>query len=299
MRRPLLCASILVFLLVAILSISLSTVVIANPVGMVFQEKEISPTAVNAQPPQIMFQSPTVNATCGATVLLRCNITGGAFQSNETAWISSLSYKGDWEQAGTAVQFRGAWGIDKLYVKGDLTYFSTNLTVPEGKHSITVWATEGGSYEQDTGQKFKGAEIVTIYTFHLSASQTVDFMVDSRSPTISVIAKENTTYTTSDVPLVFNVNESEANFTYCLDGQPASPVVGNSTLSNLPNGCHSIVVYATDKAGNVGVSEPVVFTVDASPFQTLQASEAIAIIVVVVITLIILFFKSRKSKPIS
>ncbi len=298
MRRPLLCASILVFSLFAVLCISLSTVVLANPVGMVFQEKEISPTAVNAQPPQIMFQSPKVNATCGATVLLRCNITGGVFQSNKTAFISYLSYKGDWEQAGTAVQFKGAWGIDKLYVKGDLTYFSTNLTVPEGKHSITVWATEGGSYEQDAGQKFQGSELITIYTFHLSASQTVDFTVDSTSPTISTIAKENTTYTTSDVPLVFNVNEPEATFAYCLDGQPAMSIVGNSTLNNLPNGCHSIVVYATDKAGNVGVSEPVVFTVDAQLFQSLQAVEAAAIAMVVAATLIILFFKRRRSKTV-
>ena len=263
--------------------------------GKVFQEKEISPTAVNAQPPQIMFQSPIVNATCGGIVLLRCNITGGTFQSNKIASISYLSYKGDWEQAGTTVQFKGAWGIDKLYVKGDLSYFSTNLTVPEGKHSITVWATEGGSYEQDTGQKFQGSELITIYTFHLSASQTVDFTVDSTSPKISVIAKENTTYTTIDVPLLFNVNETEATFTYCLDGKSATAVSGNGTLTNVSNGNHSIIMYATDRAGNVGTSQMVFFNVD-TPFPAMQVVVVTAIALAVLAPLATYLLKRRKSR---
>lgn len=250
---------------------------------------------MNAKPPTVAFQSPQENVTYGSTVMLRCNISAGASKIDYPASISYLSYEGDWQKMATPVQFKGTWGIDKLYVKGDLTYFSTNLTVPEGKHNITVWATQIGNYQEDTGQKFQGSELIRINSYHLGGSATVSFAVDCTAPTVLVLSSGNKTYNTADVPLQFNVNESESQYTYCLDGQPATIVKGNSTLTNLSNGNHNLTVYAVDAAGNVGTSETVSFEVDV-PFPTIQVTVAVAILSAVVILLPILLFKRRKSK---
>jgi hypothetical protein len=284
-------------LVLSIIAALLSDFASANPmeVGKVFEEQEFSPSAVDAKPPSITFQSPQENRTYASTVTLRCNITGGAYNKDaQPASITSLSYKGDWEKTGTAVQFKGTWGIDKLYVKGDLTYFSTNLTVPQGKHSITVWATELGGYQQDTGQKFQGSEVIKMYTFHLAASATVYFTVDCTAPTIS-LSMENKTYKTANVPLEFNVEETDLQFTYTLDGQPATAMTGNCSLTNLSNGYHNVTVHAVDQAGNVGTSETITFKVDA-PFPTLQVTVGALVLSAVAIFLPIVYFKRRKPK---
>ncbi len=117
----------------------------------------------------------------------------------------------------------------------------------------------------------------------------------STAPQVLVLSSGNKTYNTADVPLQFNVNESESQYSYCLDGQPATIVKGNSTLTNLSNGNHNLTVYAVDAARNVGTSETVSFEVDV-PFPTIQVTVAVAILSAVVILLPILLFKRRKSK---
>jgi hypothetical protein len=297
MRKAMLTTVLLSVLLLALVFVWFSSLARANPMemGKIFEDREISPSAVDAKPPTVAFQSPQENAIYGSTVMLRCNISAGASKIDYPASISYISYKGDWQKTTTPVQFKGTWGIDKLYVKGDLTYFSTNITVPEGKHNITVWATQIGSYQEDTGQKFHGSELIKINSYHLGASATVSFTVDCTAPAVLVLSTDNKTYNTADVPLQFNVNESESQYTYCLDGQPASAVEGNSTLTNLPNGNHNLTVYAVDEAGNVGASETVTFEVDV-PFPTMQVIVTAAILSPVVIVLPILLFKRHKSK---
>jgi hypothetical protein len=52
--------------------------------------------------------------------------------------------------------------------------------------------------------------------------------------------------------------------TYSLDGKANVTIAGNSTLTNLPDGSHSLVVYANDTAGNMGKSETIFFTADTT-----------------------------------
>lgn len=89
--------------------------------------------------------------------------------------------------------------------------------------------------------------------------------VDVTIPTISIVSPENKTYRVNDVPLIFTVNESTSWIGYSLNGQMNITVSGNTTLVGLPDGVHTITVYANDTMGNMGSSDTVYFTIDSNP----------------------------------
>ena len=86
------------------------------------------------------------------------------------------------------------------------------------------------------------------------------YQLDFSPPEITIISPENKTYHASSVPLNFTVNESASWIRYSLDGQENQTITGNITSTNLSNGSHTIIVYATDLVGNEGASEKVYFT---------------------------------------
>jgi len=92
---------------------------------------------------------------------------------------------------------------------------------------------------------------------------------DTTPPQITVISPKKTTYekNASGVffGLTFLINEPVSWMGYSLDDQANITIAGNTTLTGLPEGVHSIVVYATDVAGNKAASEPVYFVVDTTP----------------------------------
>lgn len=82
------------------------------------------------------------------------------------------------------------------------------------------------------------------------------------SPVITVSNPMNTTYTTTDVWLNYTVNEEVDWIGYALDQQSNKSISGNTLLTNLSEGSHSIVVYAEDSAGNLGSSDRINFSVN-------------------------------------
>ncbi len=124
-----------------------------------------------------------------------------------------------------------------------------NTTLPslsEGAHTLIVYAndTVGNIGHSDT----------VYFTIQLPENDTVP-------PIISVLTPENKTYTTPDSPLSFSVNEQATWIAYSLDSAANITVTGNTTLSDLLSGLHTLVMYATDSAGNTGASAIVHFTV--------------------------------------
>ena len=105
---------------------------------------------------------------------------------------------------------------------------------------------------------------------------------DTQPPTVTVRSPEGKTYETSNVPLIITVNEPVLRITYSLDGQPEVSILGNTTLSGLAIGEHSLTVSAQDLAGLVGSSGTFHFTVAARfPIELVVAGIVIAGIVVV------------------
>jgi parallel beta-helix repeat protein len=131
---------------------------------------------------------------------------------------------------------------------------NTTLTgLSEGSHDIIVYAND---------------------TFgNMGASATVYFSVDTLPPTVMVLSPENTTYYTGSVMLTFSVSEPVSWMGYSLDGQANATIAGNTTLSGLPNGSHSIIVYANDTAGNMGASSMIYFTIAKVPTITILSPQ--------------------------
>jgi hypothetical protein len=100
---------------------------------------------------------------------------------------------------------------------------------------------------------------------NMGSSDIVYFSVDTIPPEIAVLSPLNQTYQTGSVELSFTVDKSTSWIGYSLNGQANVTIVGNVTLSSLPDGNHSIIVYAADTIGNFGSSTPVYFSVDTTP----------------------------------
>ena len=106
--------------------------------------------------------------------------------------------------------------------------------------------------------------------------------------------QNNQNYNSSSIPLTFALGKPAESLSYSLDGGDKVAIAGNTTLTGLANGSHSIVVYATDESGNVGDSETITFSVDTpEPFPTTLFIAAVLVAVVVCAGLL-LYFKRRK-----
>jgi parallel beta-helix repeat protein len=120
---------------------------------------------------------------------------------------------------------------------------------------------------------------------------------DIEPPIIFILSPENKTYTISDVLLNFTVSEPTSWIRYSLDGQANVTIFGNLTLSDLPEGSHSLEIYAKDIAENIGSSGIVHFTIDTGqggPFFILIIITAI-VVTGVAIGLLVYFAKFKKN----
>jgi hypothetical protein len=119
--------------------------------------------------------------------------------------IENLYYQADWENQPTKVirleLNKDGTDWDTVItgtVNSDFTKYSNNFTVPtEGKHSITIWAAEKGSYQVDMGKQFP-SERINVYTFHINSSQTVAFTVSNSPPVRQPTPTQNPNVSGSD-----------------------------------------------------------------------------------------------------
>ena len=89
------------------------------------------------------------------------------------------------------------------------------------------------------------------YVDSAGVSNVVYFSVGLPSPPVVAVSspEEFGTYNSSSVPLSFWVGMPVSWLGYSLDGGDNVTVFGNTTLSGLGGGEHSVVVYATDAYG--------------------------------------------------
>jgi len=119
---------------------------------------------------------------------------------------------------------------------------------------------------------------------------------DGTAPEISVLSPESITYYSTDVPLIFTVNEPVSWVQYNLDFKTDSEVEGNFTLTELALGAHNVTVYAADGAGNMGISQTIHFTAaeEPEPFPTVPFVVVSVIAIVVVGVGLLAYFRKRK-----
>jgi len=196
-----------------------------------------------------------------------------------------------WESVGNAVSGNNAtdnyYGI-YLYNSSSNTFyhnnFIDNINNVYNYQSNNTWDDgypSGGNYWSDyTGVDVKsgpdqdepGSDGIgdTPYTIDANNKDRYPLMnpwpfPDLWPPRIDVLSPQNITYTKTSVPLTFTVNEPASWMGYSLDGQPNATITGNTTLTGLSEGAHSVTVYANDTSGNMGFSDTVYFTIFTAP----------------------------------
>ncbi|MGB9959819.1 MAG: right-handed parallel beta-helix repeat-containing protein [Candidatus Bathyarchaeales archaeon] len=164
-------------------------------------------------------------------------------------------------------------GQDNVTVAGNTTL--TGLL--DGNYSLTVYAKDA----------FENA----------AASETIHFIVDTIPPTVTLLSPQNQTYTSTNIPLTFTINERASWIGYSLDGQDNVTITEDTVLTGLPNGEHNLTVYAADLAGNTGASEAVYFNVEVpEPFPAALVIASTVTVAVVGVS-ILFYFKKIKEKP--
>lgn len=136
-----------------------------------------------------------------------------------------------------------------------------NTTIPvvqDGTHSLSIIACDLAGNMQST---------VTAFTV-------------AAPPKITIISPKNQGYDTTNLTLTILSDEPLYRIMYELDNETCS-IFGNTTLANLTSGLHSIVVYASDKSGNIGYSETIEFTIAESFPTTLLAAASLGAVAIV------------------
>jgi N-acetylneuraminic acid mutarotase len=145
------------------------------------------------------------------------------------------------------------------------------LNLTQGEHSLVLYANDSQG--------------------NMGFSDVIFFSIDSLPPKIVILAPQNQSYGTNDVQLTIAVNEPISKLVYSLDGQENKTIIGNVTLPALPNGSHSLTVYASDEVGNYAL-KTVYFSI--APFPFIEVT-AIAVIITIVLASGYLYYKHRKT----
>ena len=148
-----------------------------------------------------------------------------------------------------------------------------------------------------------GSHIITVHANdtagNMGSSDTVYFTIDTVSPNIEILSPENKTYATNSVSLNFTLDKLTPWIGYSLDAEKNVTITGNTTVSGLSNGLHSLIVYANDTAGNTGASEMIHFTIETpqpvEPFPTWIVAVTV-IIAIVGVALLVYFVKVKKTE---
>jgi hypothetical protein len=161
-----------------------------------------------------------------------------------------------------------------------------------GSHALTVYAT----YERiNTGN---GNWPALIYD-----SKMVYFAInDDVPPVITNLSITNGNYSLNNLTLSFTTDKPTSWVGYNLDGAENQTIDGNTTLTGLTNGSHTLTIYFNDTLGNMATSGGINFNVDIPPptehstasLMTMEVGTS-ASAVVEAILLVVIFRKHRQT----
>ena len=262
----------------------------ANP----YLYHESGPPPAGVAPLAISISSPKNNTLYNVhnitfTLSIRNNDPNAQFPSRDSYAIPSIHYllevylKTDWMEDNITVYKQDAYNPEH---PTSWDFNQTLWNIPNGEHSVVVTALGGGGYAKNG---------LTWYSFQIATVSVINFTVDASPPEISMLSPLNATYYSSEISLNFVVNEEPSRISYSLDGQKNSTLSGNTTLNNLPNGEHKLIVYVWDTADNVKVSETK-FKVEPFPTALVATASASSIIVSVCAGLFIFTRRKRRKE---
>lgn len=231
--------------------------------------------------PIIIIESPTNSTYNVNSITLNVTIKTmkTLFEGTDPAQSMTrlVTYSLDGESSGIITETSYSYN-NSFWAAGSNVTFIGSAVLPEltdGPHNITVHA----EYDYNP------------YDIHRESQSSVYFRIDTTSPDISILSPSDEAYITSNNPFIFTVSEPVLWMSYSLDGQANETLTANMTLSWMMSGMHSLVIYACDKAGNIGVSKTTNFSIDA---VTVEWIEIILTVIVVVSVGSMVYFRKRK-----
>jgi hypothetical protein len=285
-------ASITIALVLEVIVLAFAEVAHANPYRRLADFTEVSPPA-GIQPPIIAIRTPQNGSSYPKNVNLNLDVIIPKTNGDKSLdAVSELYYAASWKPNENTV-------IAKNF--GDNMSFSLDLSgVPGGDLSITIYAAGVGYFV--TGEEFdmESYSTITHYaTFEINSYSTVRFNKDLVPPRVSVQSPQNTTYTASDVTLELTVNEDVSLMLYSIDGKENQTITGNSILTGLTNGEHSVTCYVADLAGNSVSSKTIFFSVNSpEPFPIVPFAIVSIISSVMLCAGFLVFNKKRRSTSV-
>ncbi len=141
----------------------------------------------------------------------------------------------------------------------------TGLT--NGSHTVVVYAGDLAGNNGASETVFFSSQSNVEAPISTLNSPVLDLPQDEFLEITIVSPQNQSTSKTATVPLTFLLNKTASWMGYSLDGQTTVTVLGNATVPALPNGTHSLTLYANASNRNVTASETVEFAVAAPEAQ--------------------------------
>ncbi len=195
------------------------------------------------------------------------------YDPENDAWSTRASLpNGVTESYAAAGATSGVTAPKKIYVVGgsNQTNYSEITYVYDSKGN--VWSTAAA---MPTPRVYLGVAVVDDILYAIGGFDSKNWLNVNEQymplgygtvpPELHVLSPENKTYNSKNIQLVFSVNRPTNWMGYSLDGQANVTVTGDTEVSDLSEGAHSITVYVNDTFGNMVSSSAVDFSVDTVP----------------------------------
>jgi hypothetical protein len=234
---------------------------------------------VAASPHAILIENPNNQTIYKNQLPLNLTVTWLTHDdANSISWqqLTSLNYRIDDKPSVTVLNktaFNSPFKMSNAINISEL---------PNGQHKIEVTA----RFVADVDNLF-------VPTYGFSSAPIYFTVYNIPPPVISNLSFENKTYDSVNQSLSFTINKQTSWMGYSLDGKENITVNGNTMLSGLSYGSHSIVVYANDTVGNVGSSNTIYFSV-TKPFLTATLIAALIVLIAVISICLLIYFKKHK-----
>ncbi len=131
---------------------------------------------------------------------------------------------------------------------------------------------------------------------------TPDPSYDTTPPKVTIASPENKTYHATNLTLDFSVNEPITWASYRLDNQTEAATPGNTTITGLSSGSHTLTLHASDYAGNQA-AQTVYFTIaeetEPETFPTVPVTIGIAMVAVIIVAAGLLLYNRKRRKKVN
>jgi hypothetical protein len=176
-------------------------------------------------------------------------------------------------------------GNMNVTISSEMVIKTAILQLSDGYHNVVVYV----SYDDGS----------------TGCSDVIYFTTNTVQPKVILLSPGNQTYTEDAIPLTFTIDQETSHIFYYLDpvesfdSHNGVEIDGNTTLTGLSNGPHSIFVFVRNTLGNVGDSGSVDFTVnihrqDAVPIWVIVS---LCLTSTLVASLVLIFRRPMKQRP--